>query len=74
MGITRYTTRTLHESPSIYRSIALSIALSIDRSLSLSIYRHASDSVHSGSKEGPSLSHSTVGIGFLRQLDPFGTW
>ena len=41
MGITRYTTRTLHESPSIYRSIALSIALSIDLSLSLSIYRHA---------------------------------
>ena len=35
--------------------------------------RRTSDSVHSGSKEGPSLSQSTVGMGFLRQLEPLGT-
>ena len=88
MSVTRYTTRTLHKSlslyihPSIHPSSHPSIHLSTfhpsDLSIHLSIhpsfYRHASDSVHSGSKEGPSLSQSTEGMGTLRQLDPLGTW
>ena len=60
---------TFHQSDLSIRSIYQSTI-----SIHPSFYRHASDSTHSGSKEAPSLSHSTVGMGFLRQLDPFGTW